>query len=135
MESLFEKQAREMMEKYNQQKKPASEPTSLLALLVGVVGAGLLVALASAYGVFVHGFIGHLFWQWFIVPIFHFQPLTILQASGIMFLVRLFTYENPLGLSDSLKGADRNTIANKILATLLMPWISLLIGYIIHCIM
>lgn len=134
MKSLFEQQADELA-KLNELAKRKSQPTSLFAILGVSIGAFIFMCLCSAYGVFVHGFVGHYLWAWFIVPVFNLPALSTLQAAGIMFIIRLFTYENPFGMSESMKGKTPTEITAKAFAVLIIPWVSLLIGYVVHRLM
>jgi hypothetical protein len=133
MKSLFEQEA-ERMAQLNKLDKQKESP-SFIGSIVGFIGGFLFIVVAFAYGVFVHGFVGHKLWAWFVVPVFHLEPISILQAAGLSFLCRLFTYENPFALSSSMKGKDTSEIATQAITILLLPWISLLVGYIVHCLM
>jgi hypothetical protein len=46
----------------------------------------------AAYQFVVNGFVGMMFWHWFIVPIFHLPELTIFQAFGLDLLFSFWTY-------------------------------------------
>jgi hypothetical protein len=131
MESLFEKQAREFADKYKNVKNPS--PTKpIVERLFHAIGGFLFTIMTSAYGIFTHGFVGHKLWEWFVVPVFNVQPISILQAAGIMFLARLFTYENPFAFGSSLKGLDKTSTTVQIWALVLLPWLTLAMGYIVH---
>ena len=89
------------------------------AIIIGLMG-----------WVLTYGFVTMKLWLWFIVPIFDVKPITCLQAAGIMLLVHFGTHEYP---ADNDEGRTDFQKKCRIVAILLIPWLTLLVGYIIHC--
>lgn len=111
-------------------KKTSSSSGNALIKLLGAIA---LVIFAAIHGVIAYGYCGKTLWQWFAVPVFDFKPITLLQAYGIYVLVRLFTMENPFQNSDSMKDKPMPEKVGRIFGLMMIPWCSLLIGYIIKC--
>lgn len=65
----------------------------------GKICYSMLLAISA---IFVGGFALLLLWKWFIVTIFHLQPLTIAQAIGLMVFTAFF--------KGYKKGEDTQTI-------------------------
>lgn len=143
MNNNFETLAKEMR-KLNKDKGTAhrecdalfnEKPKSLTEIILNffitltlAVGAGVLLV---AYGAWAHAFVGVKLWSWFVVPTFHVEALKLLPMMGIMTFVRLLTYHvSPVNSEASTKD---QTVYYGIL--LLAPWVSLAMGYIIHCLM
>lgn len=114
-------------------KAKEKEPISWIGLAVGIPFGIVLAAIFIFYGSFAHGFVGYKLWQWFMVPIFDLPTITICKAIGIMLLVRLFTYENPFGATDSITNPNlkMSEKATRLAGLLFGPWFSLLLGYIV----
>lgn len=107
----------------------------LSAYFCGIcLGLVILVPL-SAYNFFAQGFVATKLWQWFVIPTFNFQPITLVQAGGIMLLVRLFTYINHSkdDKSDPNEGVREKLL--KLFGILLVPWYTLFIGWLAHLFM
>ena len=65
----------------------------LVALLSGLI-VGTPPALALMFlGVLVNGFVLHLLWLWFMVPILELPPLTVGQAMSVLMVVSFATYQ------------------------------------------
>lgn len=67
-------------------------------------------------------------WAWFIVPLFDVPELTLIQAAGLALVVGYLTrnYNTAKGEDDTKK-----VVTNTVML-MLSPWLTLLIGYIIH---
>lgn len=50
-------------------------------------GKFMTVVLAMIISPIINGFVFSKLWFWFIVPIFEMQPLRVVEAIGIMFLI------------------------------------------------
>jgi len=102
-------------------------------ILGGIVGlfASLIVLLpATVYNIFSYGFVGMKLWQWFVATTFDLKPISLLQAAGVMLLIRLFTHENT---EQKIKGEKMSEKVVYVVGLMLIPWFTLLVGYIIHC--
>jgi uncharacterized BrkB/YihY/UPF0761 family membrane protein len=92
------------------------------------------IAIASfAYTTFSYGYVGMRLWEWFIIPIFHMNPITILQCAGIFIFVRLFVYVP----SKPVKNVTETTADTwgYYIGVVLLPWAMFIFGYIIHKLM
>jgi len=135
--SLFEQEAARMagLNKHKEEKDETPLKEKLIAVGLGVGVVGLLAAFIflplTIYGVFATGVVGSKLWLWFLVPL-GLPKISILGAAGIAMLARLFTYENPFGYSDGDKERTTPEKVGRFVGILLLPWMTLLIGYIIH---
>jgi hypothetical protein len=137
--SFFEAEALRLAELNKHKHVPPVSFTKALGdvlqmLIGGVIGGGIVLTvlfLTSAYAFLAHGFVAMKLWQWFIVPSFHVEPISVMVAGGIMLLVRLFTYQN----TPPTKKEDERSFKEKVLhfiGIILIPWYSLLIGWLAH---
>lgn len=132
--SFFEQEAERIAQLNAAKHKPK---VSLTAKLVGwsmAIGIGIIVFLGvfvplTAYSVIVHGFVFSKLWAWFIVPLGATQ-VSWLQAAGIIALVRLCTYH--VNFNNKSDETDMSSKILRFLTLALIPWMSLVIGYIIH---
>lgn len=60
-------------------------------IFIGMIGVALVVV---ALGAILEGYVLTVLWGWFIIPIFHLPPLTIVPAIGIALVVGLLTYHS-----------------------------------------
>lgn len=100
----------------------------------GAFAFGLIVALLLFCGVMLYGawagaFVGSHLWLWFVVPTFGLAPLTMPQAFGISLLISFWTYHFKAGHKDEREFKEK---AAEIIGICLMPWITLLIGFICY---
>lgn len=51
----------------------------------------IILFLAMIINPIIYGFVFSKLWFWFIVPIFQMQPLRIVEAIGILFIINLVT--------------------------------------------
>ena len=94
----------------------SSTSNQILEKLVGY----LLFAFILIYVVSSYGFVITEFWDWFIVPIFNIEPITMLSAVGLLFFVSLFIIKLTV---------PQEYPASSILMFLLNPWITWCVGY------
>lgn len=128
--SLFDIEADRLRELNKYKNQPEGSLSSkLLGGLVGLIIAVLIVTPVMIYGIFANGFVATRLWAWFVVPVFHAPPLSILYAAGIMLLVRLFIHD----LSGPKPPEENENKWLRILVVILAPWFFLLTGYLIHC--
>ena len=73
----------------------------------------------------ISGLVFQKLWEWFIVPTFAVSSLTLPIAMGIVLIFGFITHQYiPIDESDLLTMAIDN---------LLLPLVSLVIGFLIHC--
>lgn len=134
--SLFELEA-ERIAALNKNKHPKANKSTFMDMLIGG-GIGLVIALVfcgvvfiplTIYTVFVHGFVAAKIWQWYVVPAFGVAPITWIVGGALMLLVRLFTYTIQTDKKSELTTKEK--IMNFV-ATLLVPWYTLLIAWAFH---
>ncbi len=104
-----------------------------LGIILILVIVTPMIAFLTAYSVFSYGYVAVKLWAWFIMPIFNVGALKLLQAAGILLLVRLFTYVPKI--EDDPKIASGLKFWAKFVIGLAVPWATLLTGYIIHRLM
>lgn len=140
--SFFELEAERIAElnKYKN-ARPTLNLSKLIGKLIGMALGTIFTLLiffgvmlpTTAYSIFAHGYVGMKLWQWFIVPTFHVGPISLLQAGGVMILIRLFTYERTT--QDKSEGKTLKEKICHFIGILLIPWYSLLVGWIAHLFM
>ena len=131
--SLFDIEAERALG-LNKSKRGPDKLTRFIGTVLGV-GVGFLFSTfillpIAAYGILSHGYVGMKLWQWFVVPTFDLKPIGFLQCAGVMLLIRLFTYENTQ--HNKLEGNTKTEKVSYFIGLLLIPWVTLAIGYIIH---
>lgn len=137
--SLFETEAERIAALNKFKKTPSLNATVIWQLILGILVSCLIFFAifvpASVYFIWSHGFVLSKLWGWFCVP--HGMPaLTLLQAAGIMAVVRLCTYRaSAFPKKDDGEPADTGKVIAHFFGLLLVPWVSLLFGYIIHRLM
>lgn len=91
--------------------------------------SGTMVAmqyLALPLVLLIRGYVAAIFWQWFIVPLFEVNALTVVQAIGVILLVFLVTpnsRETP---------RDDNAVKQQIAVGLSWPLVTLFLGWLVH---
>lgn len=103
-------------------------------LLLGILAALLIFVAVIVYSSFSWGFVLFKFWYWFLIPVFSTAPqIDYWQAIGLMFIISLF---NKVATEVSIKDEYLKTEEKTTVYTLgfLSPWITLVIGFIIHLI-
>ena len=99
-----------------------------------ILGASLLLVLilmgATIYGSLSWGFVLYKFWYWFILPVFVTLPLiTFWQAVGIFFVIGLFNVPIPNETKDEYLDKTKSY------GNILIPWVTLLMGWFMHLFM
>jgi hypothetical protein len=98
----------------------------MIEFLIGLI----LVALAVAYSGLTWGLVCFEYWKWFMLPVFPGLPhISYWQAVGLMFFISLFRNINA-STTNTTDDIKENIV--KIIQGLLIPWVSLLIGYIFY---
>ncbi len=95
---------------------------SVIIVILGVVGLTVL-----------DGFVLTKLWLWFIVPIFHLNPLTLIQALGFSLVIRYLTKD--IMSKDFSKIDSTKETWMKVVALLVSPLLFLLLGFIIVSLM
>ena len=116
----------------HKEKELAKDKLINILTTLGLIAVFGVVPL-TIYCIFATGFVGSKLWLWFLVPL-GLPKISILGAAGIAMLVRLFiyAYENPFGYNDGDKERTTPEKVGRVVGILLLPWMTLLIGYIIH---
>ncbi len=96
---------------------------------LGLVFGGLiLTAILFFYSVWAGGFIGMKLWSWYVVPVFGFKTLSIIQAWGVSLLIGLWA-KSPNFKIDNSERTSTDKIGEGI-AQLIYPWIVFLFGWL-----
>ena len=69
-------------------------------------------------------------WKWFVVPVFNFHPLSVVQATGISLVIGFLTHQYIKNDDDSKEELVRATLIG-----FLRPAIALFLGRIITTLM
>lgn len=107
-------------------KNSSSDTTLALAALGGCI----LVLALLVYGILASGFVLSILWGWFIVSAFKVPALSVPVAIGATVVARMLT-----GFSVSPKKDKERTQEEKnsaLVLSLLMPWLILGMGWIVH---
>lgn len=89
-------------------------------------GLGLVIGIIVIMSV-IHGWVLTCLWEWFIIPTFHLDPLSIKMAIGLCLVVGMF--RGNVSTSDK----DDNTSPTvKLCIQLAGPFITLFIGWLVH---
>lgn len=102
-----------------------------MTIILGAFGVicGVIGFMVLKY--FLNGVALQLLWGWFIIPIFHLPPLSLLQAIGVGMVVSFLTKQYiPKG-----EGEGENETGKIILHIILSPLVAIVIGWIIHSFM
>ena len=97
-----------------------------------IKGLGVLVLgiLSMFYFAFSWGFILHKYWYWFVLDIFPDLPtITFYQAVGLKIFTGILVVVTNPNLKEEFYDSDKT---NRTIYIVMLPWLSLLIGYIIH---
>jgi hypothetical protein len=77
---------------------------------------------------FSYGFSIMMLWNWFVVPL-GVVSINIFHALGLSTLALMLTYRY------SINKDDRDNDNSKMITVFLIPWTSLLFGYVVHLFM
>lgn len=101
-----------------------------VGILMLILGAIVLFAGLIIYTSFTWGFVLFKFWYWFLLPVFTTVPeISFWQALGLMFIINLFNRKSPtVGIKDEYLKDNKKTVWALVI---LMPWITLGVGYCI----
>jgi hypothetical protein len=98
------------------------DDTALILVLVLFV----MVIPATLYG----GWVLQTLWGWFVVPTFHFAPLTIWTAIGLRLILTLTTHQMRETKPENTKGVAR-VFGECISAAFAWPSLLLFIGWMV----
>ena len=91
-------------------------------------GKFMTVVLAMIISTIINGFVFSKLWFWFIVPTFQMQPLRVVEAIGIIFLINFIRVKRD-------KEADKDkfweTFASNMVFIVLMAGFALLSGWVV----
>jgi hypothetical protein len=99
-----------------------------------IIGSIVATVVALVLGAIMGGFVFSKLWVWFMVPIFDLNPLRIVEAIGLTFIVGYMT-KDPIESSKELEGPFLEELLKAFLQTLVMAGGFLFIGWIIHLFM
>lgn len=88
----------------------------------------LIITVSAAWSALWLGMALSVLWGWIIVPMFGLAPITVVQAYGLMLVVRLITIK--MDFSKDGPGFSRAAVSI-IVATPMVAVVSLFIGWII----
>lgn len=98
--------------------------TALVVLLLGIGATFGLILL----GALLRGWVVFKLWGWFMVSALHVPAIGVATAMGLSLMVA-FTTMNP---NDYAEETDKKKKLGKAVASLLMPFLVLLIGYVAY---
>jgi len=102
-----------------------------MAFIIGLIIALGMVAIAFVYDVFSWGFVFYKLWYWFVLTAFVGLPaITLTQAIGLMIFLGLFKNFNIPMIKDEFLAEKKN----RFWSLLLLPWVTLLVGYLVKII-
>ena len=99
-----------------------------------IFGSIVATVVALVLGAIMGGFVLSKLWVWFMVPIFDLNPLRIVEAIGLTFIVGYMTKDHEES-SKTLEGPFLEELLKAFLQTLVMAGGFLFIGWIIHLFM
>jgi hypothetical protein len=91
-------------------------------------GKFMTVVLAMIISPIINGFVFSKLWFWFIVPTFQMQPLRVVEAIGIIFLINFIRVKRN---KESDKDKLWETFASNMVFTVLMAGFALLSGWVV----
>lgn len=98
-----------------------------MAILIGLIFAVGLFIILTAYSYMSWGYVAFKFWYWFLVPIFpQVPPITYWMAVGLTFFLMLFKNHNSETI---IKDEYKDKSSSTVVMSLLTPWLTLLMGY------
>ena len=99
-----------------------------------IIGNIVATLVALVLGTIIGGFVLSKLWVWFMVPIFDLNPLRIVEAIGLTFIVGYMT-KNPIETNETLEGPFLKELLIAFLQTLITAGGFLFIGWLIHLFM
>lgn len=99
-----------------------------------IIGGIVATVVALVLGAIMGGFVLSKLWVWFMVPIFDLNPLRIVEAIGLTFIVGYMT-KNHVESGKKLEGTFSEELLKAFLQTIVIAGMFLLIGWIIQLFM
>ena len=99
-----------------------------------IIGSIVATIVALVLGAIMGGFVLSKLWVWFMIPIFDVNPLRIVEAIGLTFIVGYMT-KNPAEPGKTLEGPFLEELLKAFLQTLVAAGGFLFIGWIIQLFM
>lgn len=92
----------------------------------GSVAAGIfaflgIMVLIAVYSIFSYGYVGMIFWSWFVVPVFGVPALTMYQSWGLATMVSLWTHQTHTDKQDDERTSNQKIGA--LVLEILKPWL------------
>ena len=85
----------------------------------------LILICAIIASVILRGWAFTILWDWFIVPVFHVDPITIPYAIGFAIIVGMFTQD-----IKRINAEDTNELLSRLVLT---PFITLGFAWVVKC--
>lgn len=90
----------------------------------------LALILISTVGTISSGFVMQLQWTWFVLPLTEIN-ITVLQMIGLAMFIRYITLYSS-ATKKELEPSFKDRFEHCVAYSLLLPWIVLLLSYIVH---
>ena len=91
-------------------------------------GKFMAIVLSIIVGPIIKGFVFSKLWLWFLAPTFQIQPLRVIEAIGIMLLLRFLTFKPN---RKAKEGDFWEVYATYVVSTILISGSALLFGWIV----
>lgn len=99
-----------------------------------IIGSIVATIVALVLGLIIEGFVLIKLWAWFMVPIFDLNPLRVVEAIGLTFLVGYMT-KKPIEANKPLEGPFLEELFKAFLQALVMAGGFLFIGWVVQLFM
>ena len=98
-----------------------------------VLGGALLGIAVIVHAVVAYGFVLSKVWSWFVVPALGVPALGVGAAIGVAFVVNVLLSNIKNAIATKQEGPKKSP-GDVLAGVLLDPWITLLVGYVLHVI-
>jgi hypothetical protein len=97
-----------------------------MTVLIACLGTVGTFALLLSLRTLIHGYVVATLWAWFMVPLFHLQPLSLAASIGVMLPVSFVTSHGYADIPTEKLGIQL------LVAFIIRPLVTLLLGWIVH---